>query len=425
MNILFVGYNGDVINWGCRATSKALESLISKNNNIKKYIKRIEISSSNLNITGIYPRKLVNFVKKNNKTLVFKQLYNLMQKTGVKSDYLTEDPLYNFNFFKSNIDRFKYFSELYNSISSVETVIINGEGTFIFSTPSRRDTLFYLLVLDIAEHLNKKTYVLNTMLSDFPGNNRNEKVLRYCIKKFEKCELITTRDQTSLEYLKHYPNSINIKFIPDALFTWYDYFKNRNNYPTIGDSIITFPENINLFGKFNFEKPYIIISGSSSAAWNQEKAIQPYSNLVNKIKEIGIQVYLVPTCGGDNFLNTVSELTDTPIIPVDVPIVMGASILANATLMISGRFHPSILASLGGTPCVFLDSNSHKTLSIQHLLEYDDIKEHNAIPTNEDITEISKEAISKINKGIELRNKIIATVSKRAEEAKEISKLIK
>ena len=83
-----------------------------------------------------------------------------------------------------------------------------------------------------------------------------------------------------------------------------------------------------------------------------------YTNLVNKLKELNKEIYLVEVCEGDHFLRDVAKLTNTKLIPMDTPIIAAGKILANARIFISGRYHPAILASLGGTPCVFMSSNS-------------------------------------------------------------------
>ena len=73
---------------------------------------------------------------------------------------------------------------------------------------------------------------------------------------------------------------------------------------------------------------------------------------------------------------------------METPILAAAKILSNARVYVSGRYHPAIMASLGVTPCIFMGSNSHKTLSLQELMNYEIVKEYCAIPTNEDIIEI-------------------------------------
>lgn len=123
-----------------------------------------------------------------------------------------------------------------------------------------------------------------------------------------------------------------------------------------------------------------------------------YCNLIQKIKErVDFQVFLVIVDDGDEFLNEVAKMTNTPIIPMDMPLVAAAKILANSRVYISGRYHPAIMASLGGTPCVFMSSNSHKTESIQELLEYDTVEEFNLLPDDNECTKIVEAAIRKMN----------------------------
>jgi polysaccharide pyruvyl transferase WcaK-like protein len=89
----------------------------------------------------------------------------------------------------------------------------------------------------------------------------------------------------------------------------------------------------------------------------------------------GLPVVLVDSggdraTGGDLFLSEVARRTGTIIIRPPVSLLMACYLVANARAMVSGRFHPSIMASLGGTPCTFLECSAHKTLSLQHQLEY-------------------------------------------------------
>lgn len=50
-----------------------------------------------------------------------------------------------------------------------------------------------------------------------------------------------------------------------------------------------------------------------------------YCNLIQKIKErVDFQVFLVIVDDGDEFLNEVAKMTNTPIIPMDMPLVAAA-----------------------------------------------------------------------------------------------------
>ena len=54
--------------------------------------------------------------------------------------------------------------------------------------------------------------------------------------------------------------------------------------------------------------------------------------------------------------------------PATIPLASGLMVLGDARGYVSGRYHPSVLASLVGIPLVLMASNSHKTESLQRVL---------------------------------------------------------
>jgi hypothetical protein len=186
-------------------------------------------------------------------------------------------------------------------------------------------------------------------------------------------------------------SSLECAYIPDALFTWYHYFNSKNSVSiNYGDMILPYPYE-KFFGNYNFKEPYICVGGSSIIRHlNKRTAVERYQLLINSIKSIGTNIYIVNSSPGDNFLSEVSIKTNVPIIPLETPILLAGTILAKSEVFVSGRYHPSILASLGGTPCVMLKSNSHKTLSLQRVLGYKNQEIFSALPSEDEITKIMK-----------------------------------
>ena len=209
---------------------------------------------------------------------------------------------------------------------------------------------------------------------------------------------------------------------------WYDFV--NDNHKVENGKYYMGPSGANdsTFTEYDFTKPYICVAGSSSvglASKDSKRIISVYSNLVRKIKDaFDYKVYLVEVCEGDAFLRDVAENTETDLVPIDTPIIAAAKILANAKVFISGRYHPGILASLGGTPCVFMSSNSHKTRSLQELLKYENIIEYPVLPSDEDCDQMIKAAKEKIEYGENLRNKILNRVWELSQDAKTIADLI-
>jgi polysaccharide pyruvyl transferase WcaK-like protein len=136
-------------------------------------------------------------------------------------------------------------------------------------------------------------------------------------------------------------------------------------------------------------------------------------------------VYLTENDGRDSFLEKVALRCGTGIVPVWTPILLAGAVLANARLFISGRYHPTIFASLGGTPCIFLGTTAHKMSSLQRVLEYTDIREFSAFPDDNEIEEIGRRSADLLNRGEGLREKLRAVAKRRCEEALQITKFIK
>jgi polysaccharide pyruvyl transferase WcaK-like protein len=306
-------------------------------------------------------------------------------------------------------------------IKECDAIMINGEGDYIFTNPSRRNALFYTFLLFAGQKFNKKTFLINAMVSECPKSGINHEVLETAMKVWERCDLISVRDPASKSFLTSNGYEGTVSYIPDALFTWFNDisdFKERVSGPLRQYEPFGF-ETLTGGTPFNFDEKYICVSGSSQAAWNQSKAVESYTKLVRELKLLGLKILIVPTCSGDAFLKKVSAVTDTAILDEHVPVRLGGAILAKASTFVSGRFHPSVLASLGGTPCVFLGSNSHKTNSLQTMMEYEDVKEYSAMPDDRDVNSILKDTKFKLS----LDRELISNVARqRSIEAGDITK---
>jgi polysaccharide pyruvyl transferase WcaK-like protein len=330
-----------------------------------------------------------------------------------------------------SIDRFLFIknkysrvNDFYEKIAACDAVVINGEGSIIFKTPQDRIALFLLFVLKLSQKLNKKTYLLNTMLSFSPNSNIDKKFQKQLVEVLEQCNGIGFRDKYSIQVLKNLsPDSkFRYNFIPDALFTWRNKFeqtyiadyKNGSFDPQINSDLAN--------KNFDFNGDYICVSGSSalSSPKKRENAISSYVKLLVELKKLNIPILLVPGCKGDMFLYDVAKKMNISIIPLEINVKIGGGILSNARVFISGRFHPSILASLGGTPCVFFDSNSHKTLSIQEILEYPTPhSEFSSEPSDLEIRDICNSVKYFLANNNEIRERVKTIVDKLSKESYE------
>lgn len=414
MKVLFLVDNRYVQNWGGRSTSMALKDVVSKSNEIV------------YTIYGHYTAKYNPFILRD-KTYSFSDRVRMaLCRRNVFKDYLLKtDP---YNIIKDSIEEsylaykkmmtgnpLSFYREMDEQLRKCDALVCNGEGTMIFSNPPRYSSICRMLIFKLAQEYGKKTYMLNAMFSDCPRTGRNEALLNECRGILNRCTVVAARDPLSYDYyMKNIGN--NVTYIPDALFTWTkfsDYISIAKSFPKV---FVSFPENDEKIEEFDFSKPYICLSGSSLAAWNQEEARVAYTELAKALKK-QFRVFVVPTCAGDRFLSQVARDAKCPFVPVETNVFMGMSILANADVFVSGRWHPSILASLGGTPCVFMGSNSHKTRALQYMLEYSEVKEYSAIPSLNEINKIVKDCAEKVVLGDKERIRILSVVRKLSNDA--------
>lgn len=276
--------------------------------------------------------------------------------------------------------------------------------------------------------MGKKVFFMNAMFSDDPHSPHNEKMTALVDNLLSKCDVVTVREEMSKEYAEKYLPHVKTVVYPDALFSWFDMVNDSHRVDNLRYYIGHSSECDEFYNGVEFNRPYALIAASSAGIIGDDynKTIEAYCNLVSQAKnKLGMPVYLIQVCEGDFFLAEVGKRTSTLMIPMDTPILAAAKILAQSSVFISGRYHPAIMASLGGTPCVFMSSNSHKTRSVQMILEYSDVKEYPVIPTPKDVDDILDDAIAKLQKGDELRKKIKERARILSNEARSLKDLIK
>jgi polysaccharide pyruvyl transferase WcaK-like protein len=427
MEILLVGDNRDQPNWGGRGQSIALYQMLDECSTNIEVITGREMSLDSDNdifIRTFLPKQLFKIILENRtKLFLGNAIYKLERLLGAK-DYVTENPAKSSALLVDNRSKHPGLSKIYKKIKKADVVVINGEGSGVFSTPFRRDFFFYLMIAELSIRMGKKTYFINSIISDCPITGRNKKSFEMAKNTLRKCNAVALRDLESYEIVKDEMSVANSYYIPDALFSWHKIYENCKFLPANGNCIIPFPDKQEYFNKLDFSKPYICIGGSSLAAHHPNEAYNYYIKFINKLKILGFPIYLTECCAGDRFLQKVAKEMNVGLIPVLSPIYMCGAVLANAKLFISGRFHATIFASLGGTPSIFLKAHSHKMKSLQQVLEYECIREFSEVPKGKEIGEIINIAEKYIKAGNSMRNKIKAVSKRLSDESEKIKELV-
>lgn len=336
--IALFGYNTDVPNWGCRSTPNVL---------------RDELTNIALVSYLISNRELVNMID----------------------------------------------DDIIKIISKVDIVIINGEGSPIFTTPPRKEFMKHLDVIRLSTLLGNEVRYINSMVSECPVSGINADTEKEAIEAFNKCSVVGLRDPLSYSLIRNKVK--NAVYVPDILFKFSQSrgFKYADKY-------------LDTTLDFSIEQKsgkYIGISGGSwplMADHPVESKVEGYKRLIAKIQTSKQRnVVLISTCNADAWLEKLANELGLPYIPVGLDSSKFSNVFRKLDIFISGRFHPSILASTHGIPCIFFESNSHKTMSLQKMLKY-----KNPVVFKFPLTD---DSISKINNMIEMYESDLPFHSKR------------
>ena len=297
MKILYVGDNRNRGNYGCRATSTALSMLVGEKHEIVGRVtgRYTHYDTGDLFFYKYFPcwvyKKLGKFKRWNylrpmaHKILFFAHYKNYYFGS---CDFISLDMENSIKNLKKCLPANPQLKEFDIESYDFDAMVVNGEGSFIFSTPPWRESLVITMCIYWAQKLNKKVYFMNAMFSDMPGSIRNQKTLNLVNNVLSKCEVVVTRESTSFEYVKKNLPNINPVLIPDALFSWYKLINDEHKVENGKYYIAHSAECDESYYNQDFTDPYILISGSSSPliGRNPSEAVNSYCNLVKKVKSM-------------------------------------------------------------------------------------------------------------------------------------------
>jgi polysaccharide pyruvyl transferase WcaK-like protein len=427
--VFFVGDNRGSENWG-RGASIALRQLLSGTFEISGSVagEAFDLSKTDVGYVGtLMPHRYHRHFRYLLERRARKSIgwYIKLEELCGARDFIAEDPSVSVDNLLSNKHHNPELARIFDQAAQADLIVIDGDGDIIFATPPRRSALFFLAMMELGIRLNKPVFLVNSMISDCPKTGRNLKTMSAYRRLLGKCNAVILRDPESLEYVATQMPETNRSLIPDSLFSWFrNYQPSEPRLPRNGDFTLPFPEEDDYWGKLDFSKPYICIGGGASAGGSPDRAVQCYSQLVDAVQKLGYRVYLTENDLSDSFLQRVAAKKRVGVVSSTTSILMCGAIVANARLFISGRYHASILASLGGTPCIFLGTHSHKNGSLSRLLEYDVHRQFSAFPDDSEIGEIVSMARDYIQQGESLRSRISNVSSLRCAEAATLPALL-
>jgi hypothetical protein len=254
------------------------------------------------------------------------------------------------------------------ALTAADELVVNGEGDFILT--ERLTLVRTLAMMRAARLLDRPVLLLNSILSHAPSPPPSEDlVIDEVGATLALCDVVRYRDPVSLAlHEKLYPD-VAADWLPDALFAWApDAARGVGLGPDgFGPAAEGLP--IPVQRMLADASRYLVVSGTSRAGVDPARFAATLDPLARRLADRGVAVVLAGSDGPDRDL--AGATAHLPVHQVDprVPLSAAAALLWNAVGLVSGRYHPSILASLGGTPFLLMESNSHKTSSLLDVVD--------------------------------------------------------
>ncbi|MEZ4386113.1 MAG: polysaccharide pyruvyl transferase family protein [Candidatus Krumholzibacteriia bacterium] len=433
MAFLLVGDNRSNTNWGGRSASLALLALARERLGAGESVTGAELLLGPAGY-GVRSRLLPPSQLPRARALaagrvanpLLRGLWSLDRALG-GGDFLTDDPEESVRNLLARRSQDPGLHRLHEQVSRADVVVVNGEGDVVFSRPVRRQVRFFAMVVHLARRLGKPVAFVNTMLADCARTGRDRRAFAATRAALELCDLVTVRDAQSLRIATGEMGLNDCRLIPDTLFTWYGVQQDaRRQLPRNGDFVIPHPELDRYLGRLDLDGGYVCVGGNSLVTQPGQAApiAAAYRRICAGLKALGLPVVVVISDGRDSFLEEIAGELDLATIPLQTPIYLAAAIVGRARLLVSGRYHPTIMAALGGTPCLYLATGSHKLHSLAAGLEDGDQEIFPPAPDPDDVGRLCDLARDRLAAGQTLRDRIAATAARRADEAAELGPLL-
>lgn len=421
--VLLVSENRDNANWGSRATTMALLELmaaagLSPSDRVLDGEVRSRVALADGPVAGRLLRRpaLARLagagLARGGRTRLS------LERLGVR-DAVSDDPA-------ETVRRWRRsgrepLAEWIARVERADAVVVNGEGSMIFTTPSRLEQRFHLAVMQLAHEADVPFAYVNALVADPANGPRNAATVAATRRLLPQARLVTTRDPWSQAFLREVAPEVASVYVPDSVFAWKGRVGRGRDLLARPEYLTPFHERPDRLGTWDFQRPYICVGGSSEAAKDPKRAAASYRRLLQALPELGYPLVVTVSSTGDAFLEELAHELGLPLVPADTNVMVATEILAHAELVVTGRYHPAILAGLGGVPGVLLGADSHKTASVQQMLGYPDIHVFAEQPTAADVSAILQRARSVLAERQRWQEAIKAAVALRAAEARRLT----
>jgi polysaccharide pyruvyl transferase WcaK-like protein len=340
--VFLVNDTSDQSNWGCKATSQALSALIAHAGGEiagRVYLGRLFGRT-------VFGRPIMpgaSFARSALWAVVRRVLPDQAPRNAAELNRIVERALAGSGPLAQDV----------STLRGCDVMLINGEGSIY---GRQRMGLMLFAYIRLAKTLGVKVALVNHTASFSDGAMLA--LAREVIHDLD--DLVAREPATAQEWSAKIPGS-HADVAADAAFTTVPMDRAQLAQYCTGAAGMVSPGGA---GPFDPDKPYVCVGGSSffrRPDFGNVDPLRGYLALCDELRAPAGQVLLVIADGQDRrFLLPVAKALDLPVAQIGVPTAAAAGLLAHADLLVSGRWHPSILATIGGTPCIMIEGNTHK-----------------------------------------------------------------
>lgn len=248
------------------------------------------------------------------------------------------------------------------AIDSADVVLINVEGLMFRSSSRITRSLLFIAYL-ATEYFDTECVITNVTL-----DSHDEHLLEMVESIFPRVNEVVFREPVSAERYGHLCDTYRtaadpVFYLPDE--------------PNRGDLVASYGAgtlDIRPYSTTEFDpsEPYICVAGSSIFQTESKYPIDGYELLCRKLEEVCPQVLLTVSARADeHILAPVAERVGLDMVGLNLSVRNSLNLLANASLYVGGRYHPTIFSLKGGVPVIPFSANTHKIEGLLDLVGVD------------------------------------------------------